>query len=340
MNYLDFPPFPAMGEKGPQVCESVRFYLAIIDDLPFEQVRVLSAHIQECASCAAEFRLLQRVTGMVAALPESAPSTRTNEAILAALRKQQRIAGSSARSHTERQPRDTPESFPAARRTITSRRRVGTLALVAALLLVLALGGVFLRGIIFPPNNSWAFQLPANLSWSGYVLHYTETRADARGKLYQVEVYQDLGTEQMHIESSMPGEFDVVVITDNQTMLGKDMMHHVAQMGNAVENWAVDGSLFDLTQLRQDLANHSAVYLGKASFQGQEVYRIRASNGQVLLLNRQYLPVSVLRDVTGPGTGVPVYKTFALMTSTQVADSMWDMQIPPGFQMGQLPANS
>src|SRR5262249_25810748 len=125
---------------------------------------------------------------------------------------------------------------------------------------------------------------------------------------------------------------------DDSTMLGKDMMHHIAQMGSGVEPWAVDGSLFDLTRLRQDLATQHAAYLGKGRFQGQEVYQIRTGNNLVLLLDMRYLPIAVLRDFTGPGTGVPLYGTYDLLSSTQVSDAMWDMQVPADFRMGELPS--
>ncbi len=335
MNNLDLPPFPTMDEKGPQVCERVRFYLAIVDELSFEQVRILSEHIKGCAECAAEFQLLRQATHLVATLPESTPSARVDAAILAELQSRQRTARASIQLHPSKIAQETPRPF-AARSRVTRGR---AWALVAALLL-LAVASFFLHGLLFPSGQGEAFQLPANLSWNGYVLHYTQTREDAQGKPYQVEVYQDLGTNNMHIESSMPGKFDVVVVTDKSTMLGKDMMHHIAQMGNGVESWAVDGSQFELTLLRHDLATGRATYLGKGNFHGQEVYQIRTGNGQVLLLNMRYLPVNALRDFEGRGTSVPIYQTCELLLSAQVSDSMWDMQVPSGFQMGQLPANS
>ncbi len=333
MSYsIDFPPFPTPGARGPQVCASVRFYLAIIEDLPLEQTRILSEHLQTCPDCAAEFRLLRHATHLVAALPESAPSARVDKAILAA------VAGRNGRAQQLESEKQTEPRVPALRKGRSIRRRgAGVLALAAALL-VLVLAGALWRGLIFPASP--AFQLPANLSWNGYVLHYTQTRLDAQGQSYQVEVYQDLGTDQIHIESSMPGQFDVVVVATPSTMLGKDMMHHVAQLGSGVEGWAVDGSLFVLTRLRQDLTTHHATYLGQSTFEGQQVYQVRASNGQVLLLNQHYLPVGVLHSVSGPGSGVPVYDTYQLMLSAQVADSMWDTSIPPGFRMGELPSTS
>jgi hypothetical protein len=346
MNNLDLPPFPVLGSSGPQVCEAVRFYLALVDELPFEQVRILSEHVKGCAECAAEFHLLQQTTRMLASLPASTPSARVDNAIQAFLYSQQQAKSTPVplspaksapiRLQPTKQTSPLRQTLPARRH---SRRRVGTLALVAALLLALALGGVFLRGLIWPAtSNPTAFALPANLSWGEYVLHYVQTKIDAQGRSYQVEIYQDLGTNQMHIESKMQGEFDVVVVIDQQTMLGKDMMHHVAQEGNAVANWAVDGSTFDLGQLRQDLTTQHAVYLGQSTFANQPVYQIRTSNGQVLLLNMQYFPVNVLS--TSSSSGTPMYATFALVPNAQVSDAMWDMQVPSNFHMGELPTKS
>src|SRR5215468_4267438 len=85
MNQDELPPFPSMGEKGPRVCTAIRLYLAIIDDLPPEQVHILSTHIQGCEGCATEFRTLQQTTRLVASLPKSAPSAHIDEAILAAM---------------------------------------------------------------------------------------------------------------------------------------------------------------------------------------------------------------------------------------------------------------
>lgn len=336
MNQSDFPPFPVVDERGPRVCTAIRFYLAIRDDLPFEQVHILSAHVQECEDCAAEFRLLQQATSLVALLPESAPSAHIDEAILAKIQSWDtgHRVSTSAQFHPEN--RATARPFPSRKRMTGSWPWLG--GALAAALLLLVLAGISLHGLIFPANNTSTFQLPANLSWNGYVLHYTQTRTDTQGKNYQVEVYQDLGTHQMHIESTMSDQFDVVVVTDASTMLGKDMMHHVAQMGSEVEPWVVDGSLFDLAHLRQDLATQRAAYLGKGRFQGQEVYQVHISDNQVLLLNMYYLPVAVLRDFTGPGTGLSLYDTCELTPSAQVSETMWDMQVPSSFQMGELPS--
>jgi hypothetical protein len=335
MNNLDLPPFPMIDERGPQVCERVRFYLAIVDELPFEQVRILSEHIKGCTECATEFQLLRQATHLVATLPESTPSARVDAAILATLRTRQKTAHASLPLHPSNIA--LTRSRPSAAGKRVTRGKVW--GLVAALLLIVV-AGFFLHGLLFPSGQGEAFQLPASLSWNGYVLHYTQLRKDAQGKSYQVEVYQDLGTNNMHIESSMPGKFDVVVVTDKSTMLGKDMMHHIAQMGKAVASWAVDGSPFELAFLRHDLASGRAIYLGEGNFHGQKVYQIRTGNGLVLLLNLSYLPVNVLYNFEGQGSGVPLYQTCELLRSAQVSETMWDMQVPSGFQMGQLPANS
>jgi hypothetical protein len=339
MNEIDLPALPPMGARGPQVCAAVRFYIAIVDDLPFEQVHVLSEHIQSCEECATEFRLLQQVTHQVAMLPVSAPSAHVDTALLAAIQNRGAAPGSSIQLYTKRRRTALTQQRTSNQRRPGSRRWSGPLAL-AAVLVVLILAGAFLHGLLFPSNNAQAFQIPSNLSWNGYVLHYTQTIATSNGQSYQVEVYQDLGSNQMHIESTLPGQFDVVVVTDDQSMLGEDMLHHVAEMGGNAEHWVVDGSLFNLTTLRQNLSAQQIIYLGKETYQGQQVYLVRASNGQVLLLNIHYLPITVLTNYTGPGTGTSLYKTFILMQSAQVSDTMWDMQVPSGFQMGQLPARS
>lgn len=336
MNNTDFPPFPAPGARGQQVCEVVRLYLAIVNELPFAQVSILSEHIQTCKECSAEFHMIQRVTHMVATLPMSTPSAHVDRAILAAIQKRGETSHASVQLHAKNQEplvRRLPTRKP------TSHRRLISLALAAVLLLML-LAGVFFRGLIFSANNGQAFAIPKSLSWNGYILHYTQTKTDGQGQSYEVEVYQDLGTNQMHIESTMDGQFDVVVVTDAQSMVGEDMMHRVAQIGDGVAPWSVDGSMFDLAELRQDIATHKMNYLGIGTFQGQNVYMVRASDNEVLLLDMHYFPVNVLQNYNGPGSGLSLYKTFSLVPSAQVSDSMWDMTVPSGFQMGQLPAKS
>ncbi len=338
MNNLDMPPFPTPGTSGPQICEAVRFYLALVDELPFEQVRILAEHVKGCEGCAAEFQRLQQTTRLLATLPASVPSARVDNAILAFLHGQPPVKLASVQLHPEKQIAREPQTAHPKRRT-SARRRVGTLALAAALLLLLTLVVVtFLPRLLWPSSGSMsAFELPSNLTWSGYVLHYTETKNNMQGKQYQIEVYQDLGTNQMHIESTMQGKFDIVVVTDQQNMLGEDMMHHIAQEGGGVANWTVDGSMFELEQLRHDLATHRALYFGQSTFMGQQVYQIRMDNGQILLLNMQYLPVNALVNSSQANSNTSLYTTCELVRTAQVSDSMWDMQVPSNFRMGQLP---
>lgn len=339
MNDVEFLPFPTPGKKGPQICEAVRVYLAVVDDLPFEQVRVLSEHVQDCPDCSRDFRQMQQITRLVATLPESGPSARVDDAVLAAIKSRGKTRVPSGELRPTAQDPVTPRPLSMQRRA-SARRWSTAVGLVAALILLL-LGGAYARGLIFSQgNNSQALQLPNTLSWNGYVVHYTQTLKDSQGEAYQLEVYQDLQTNQMHIESTMPDKFDVVVVTDEQDMTGKDMMHHVAETGSDVERWAVDGSMFNLAHLRQDIDTHTMTYLGKETFQGNEVYMLHASDGEVLLLNAKYFPVNVLQNYQGPGTGTPVYATFDLMKSSEVDSSIWDMHVPSDFQMGQLPDRS
>jgi hypothetical protein len=72
-------------------------------------------------------------------------------------------------------------------------------------------------------------------------------------------------------------------------------------------------------------------------FHGQQVYRIRWSNGLVLLLDRHYWPVNVLRDAHGPGTGQPIYEMLTWFKVSQVPSTLWDIGVPAGFQLGRLP---
>jgi hypothetical protein len=95
--------------------------------------------------------------------------------------------------------------------------------------------------------------------------------------------------------------------------------------------------MFNLAEIRSDMKTSRAVFMDKDVFRGEAVYRIRCSNGLVLLLNMQYKPVNVLRGAVGPGTGEPVYDALALMPSSHVSSEMWDMRVPRGFKMGVLP---
>lgn len=325
MDNTDLPPLPRAGEVGPEVCAVVRLYLAIIDDLTVEQVELLSEHVVACAACGEEFSMLERATHLVGSFAASAPSPRVDAAIQAMMDAQQE--------------KRTPVALrrPAPQRRVPRRRAVWVVGeLVAAAVIVLALfaSGHFF-GLFGNTGQQQAFVIPSNLSWNWYVLFHTEKRVGAHGELYQVESYHDLGTGAMHVETTMDGQVDVVVVSDSHEMVGMDMIHHVAQMG--ADSWTVDDSLFDLSQLRHDLQTHAAVYLDTDTFKGQAVYRIRWKDGLVLLLDMHYWPVNVLRGAEGPGTGGPIYTSLKLMPSSEVPSSMWDMSVPRGFRMGQLP---
>ena len=318
MKNTDLPPIPRAGESGPEVCATVRVYLAVLDDLSPQQVDLLFQHVSRCAACTREYHLISSATHLVAGLPASRPSPRVDAAIMAAIAKP---AG--------KRPAKLVRAIPPRRRPAWL---IGQVAAVAVILLALLTTAHF---ISLAPGGPQAFQLPANLNWSGYVLYHSETRVDASGMQYQVVSYHDLGSDRMHVETVADGQLDVVVVGDQRAMLGEDMLHHVAQWGADV--WAVDDSPFDLAELRHELQTHTAVYLVKDTFKGQEVYRIRLQNGLVLLLDMDYWPVNVLQGATSSATGEPMYDSVKLLPDSQVSSSMWDMNIPTGFQMGTLP---
>ena len=179
--------------------------------------------------------------------------------------------------------------------------------------------------IAFAPSTANAFELPANLSWSNYVLYHSETRTGANGMVYHVESYHDLGSNNMHVEIVADGHVDVVVVGDDHAMLGMDMMHHVAQWN--ADAWAVDDSVFDLAELRHELQTKSAAYLDKETFRGQEVYRIQCKDGLVMLLDMNYMPVNVLQGSSSSDMARPMYDTLKLMPTSKMPASMWDMSI-------------
>ena len=319
----DLPPLPVRGDSGPQVCAVIQLYLALLDDLSPEQVQAVSRHLETCEHCTQELQRLQHTTRLVASLPTSLPSARVDQAILAALA-----------AHQEEQVQSQMHPFwsPGRMKRRARLRLLGQLAAAAVLMLAI-LTGIHLFSL--SPGAGSPFALPANLSWSDYVLYHSRAGIAAGGTPYHVDTYHDLGTGRMHVETVMDDMLDVVVVGDERAMLGKDMMHHVAQWDATA--WSVDDSAFDLAHLRNALQTRSAVYLGTGRFQRQEVYRIRYHNGLVLLLDMQYKPVNLLHGVEGSGTGESIYAVFKLMPVSQVPASMWDMSIPVGFHMGTLP---
>ena len=346
------PPLPKAGEYGPQVCSTVRLYLAILDDLSPRQVQLLREHVDNCADCARVHRLMQRTTRVFASLPESAPSPHVDQAVMSAIaaKSNRKIPTGATNGQNNRHAIPTPSYITSARRPRRSivgatlvvargggaalkSRAVKTAASVTlAVVLLLAL---FTTIHFSGSPTTQAFRLPSNLSWSGYVLYHSETRIDAHGLRYYVNCYHDLGSDSMHVETILPDHLDVIAVGNHHAMLGLDMMHHVAQWG--ANDWSVDETAFDLAEPRSDLDAHRAVYLDQDVFQGHAVYRVRARNGLVLLLDMHYMPVNVLRGAVGPGTGEPIYDSLMLMPPSHVSSSMWNMNVPAGFHMGTLP---
>jgi hypothetical protein len=320
MRNADLPPLPHGGVSGPRGCAAVQLYLAVLDDVSPEQAQLVLEHARGCAECGAELRLLRQVAPLVTAFAECAPPARVDQAVLAAI---------SARGQGPHRV--------LARRLLRERRPPWLMLLAAAaVLVVLTMTSFPLRSWLFSAPR--AFALPDNLSWSGYVLYHTETLVSRSGVRYHIRCYHDLGTGSMHVENTAGHDLDIVAVGADQELLGEDVIHHIAQWG--ANTWGVDDSLFDLEHLRADLQTHRAVYLGQETFQGQQVYRLRLSNGLVLLLNMHYLPVNVLRNASGPGTGQPLYQTLTMLPATQVPAAFWEARIPAGFRIGMLPARS
>jgi len=319
-NNTDLPPLPAPGQVGSEVCNIVRLYLAVIDDLPAEQVQLLNSHIMTCTACSEELRMLGRATRLVRSSAHSAPSPRVDKAV---------------RSVIDGHP--APQQPVTAFRPIPQRTRTRRLAwmlgeILAAALILALFASTHFFGLFGAPGAPQGFALPASLSWSQYVLFHSETRTGPHGEVYQVESYHDLGTGAMHVETKMADQLDVVAVSDGHDTLGMDMIHHVAAMG--AQQWSVDDSTFSLDTLRHNLQTRSDIYLGSATFQGKAVYRILSQDGFIILLDTQFLPVNLLY----PGTDKPVYTTLQFIPVSQVSSSMWNMNVPQGFHMGTLPA--
>jgi hypothetical protein len=320
MKHADLPPLPMGGDFGPSACATVQVYLAVLDDVSPEHAQLVFEHVKSCAECRAELRLLRQVAPLAAAFDECAPPARVDQAVMAAI---------SARGQVPH--------HVFAHRFIRERRSPWLMLLAAAAVLVMMTMTTFpLRSWLFSAPR--AFALPANLSWSGYVLYHTETLVGMSGVRYHIRCYHDLGTGFMHVETTAANDLDIVAVGAGQELLGEDLVHHLAQWG--ATTWGVDDSLFDLGHLRADLQAHRALYLGQETFQGQEVYRLRMSNGLVLLLDTHHLPVNVLRNASRSGTGEPLYLTLLMLHATQVPATLWNTRVPAGFQVGMLPMRS
>lgn len=335
-NLPNLPPLPPPGAYSPQVCEVVRLYLAVIRDLPPQVVEAVYAHVRICVGCTQEWHLLSHSTSLVGKLGVSAPSPRVDRAVSEAAHK----VYSSRRVITKVGPhlpfRATANGQPT--HQLSSRRRasIGIIgALAAAAVLILALFPMLHFLAPSTGGSNQAFALPPNLSWSGYVLFHSKLEMGSNGTPYRVETYHDLGTGRIHVETMMDGKLDVVAVGDTTSMLGMDMLHHVAQWG--ANAWGAEDSSFTLAILRSDMQAQRAIYLGKSSFQDQAVYRIRCSNGHILLLGMDYMPMNMLQSTSGTGSEQPMYDMFKLLPAAQVSESMWNMNVPPGFKMGTLP---
>jgi hypothetical protein len=316
----DLPPLPRAGDSGPAVCATVQLYLAVLDDVTPEQAQLVFEHVKSCAECRAERHLLSRVRPLATGSAEFTPPPRVDQVVMAAI-----TLTSQAPHHVF------------TRRFLRERRSPWLMLLAAAaVLVVMTMTMIPLLSALF--STPRAFALPANLSWSGYVLYHTETIVSATRVQYHIRCYHDLGTDFMYVETRAGRNVDIVAVGNEEILLGEDLIHHIAQWG--ANTWGVDDSLFNLGQLRADLQAHHAVYLGQGTFRGQEVYRIRMGNGLVLLLDTHYLPVNVLRNARGSGTGEPLYETLLMLPAAQVPAALWEARIPADFQIGMLPVRS
>jgi hypothetical protein len=289
-----------------------------------EQARVLFEHVRICSGCAAELRLMTLAT-YLASPADMSPPPQVDQVVRSAI---------AARNSTH---------FPEYLQTFRSLHShhlshthrflwlIGQVAAVVVLLTTLIVMQLW-HGSLATPR---AFTLPASLSWNGYVLFYHETKMGTNGMQYTVDCYHDLSTGHMHVETMAGSDLDIVTVGDDQTLLGEDLIHRIAQW-NAFA-WSVDDSMFDLAQLRSDLHASRALYEGSGVFHGQVVYRIRWKAGLVLLLNTHYWPVNVLRDTFGSGTGQPVYETLTWLKVSEVPSALWEIRVPAGFRMGDLP---
>jgi len=295
----------------------VQVYLAVLDDVSPEQAQLVFEHVKSCAECQAELRMLRRVALLVTDSAEFAPPPRVDQVVMAAIT----LKG------------QAPHHVFTRRFLREHRSPWLMLFAAAAVLVVVMLTTLQLPGALFSPPR--AFALPANLSWSSYVLYHTGTMLGTHGVQYHINCYHDLGTGSMHVETTSGIDLDIVAIGNDQVLPKQDLIHHIAQWG--ADAWGVDDSLFNLAQLRADLQAHRAIYLGLDTFQGKEVYRIRWRHGLVLLLDTHYLPVNVLRNASGPGTGQPLYETLMMLPMTQVPATLWNASVPAGFRVGMLP---
>ena len=345
MSTTSLPPLHPSDDYNANTCATMRLYLAVWNDLTPAQRNAALSHIEVCQRCQREQRLMNGVTLLLTTLEESQPSQRVDAAVMAAIaaRSQTHYQGvgnsdgifrsGSTRSTNSKQRM----SFAPQVSWSTSLRYVGIFIAAAVVLLA-----VFTTTRFVKQSSSSVFLLPATLSWSTYILYHTQKEHDPQGQEYQIESYHDLDSQQVHVETTQGSTLDVVYIgsMDNASpSLAMDEIHHVAQWNT--KTWSLDAtteSMFNLSTLRHELQDQSAVYADKDSFHGQTVYRIRCKNGLMLLLDTHYQPVNVLVGAVGVGTGEPVFDKLKLLPRGNFDNSMWNMQVPNGFTMGALPA--
>ena len=335
-NLPDLPALPALSvltTATPEVCSIIALYLAVWNDLTSEQQHMVASHVQICAYCTTEQQRLHTVTHLMQHMHESSPSARVDQAVAAAI---------ALRSHNGVYSTGRRSNGPFSGRMHASVNvafswRVTILVAAAAVVLLTVVTTVrFMKDS--PGPSSQAFLLPATLTWAGFVLYHSETRMGKNGQSYVVIAYHNMHDGHIHVETVQQGMLDVVAMSDQHETLGLDMMHHIAQWG--ADSWLVDESIFNLGTLQHELRVNHTMYLGMMQFHGVSVYRIRLDDGLVLLLDKQYMPVNVLRGVSNSGSGVgePLYDTLRMLKPAQVSSTMWDMHVPAGFTMGALPA--
>jgi hypothetical protein len=320
MNETHLPPLPSPNATGSDVCAVIRLYLAVWADLTEEQRQHISEHLRHCTACKAEQHLLEQVSRIVAGLEPSAPAARVDQAVMTAIAARGRSRLATAMPASGGSGKTPPRRSP---------WRLMSLVAVAVAVLFAAFATLhFARA---PSTAQRAFLIPTGLTWAGYVLYQVQDGLDKKGNSYRIVTYYNLGNKDMNVETVMDGSLDVVMVSDTRKALGLDMLHHVAQWN--AHAWGSDESMFDLNELKNELARDQSAYLGTGNFAGERVYRVRCTDGFIMLLDRHYMPVNVLRS-----NGTPLYETLEMLLPSQVPASMWDMSVPPGFRMGTLPA--
>ncbi len=323
---LQLPSIPPEG--SPDFCQVVSLYIAVWSDLPPAQARRIMAHVRSCPTCMREYQQIRQASTLVASLAVSEPSAHVDQAVMNAIYAQ-RTPGKKVIPINRRVSTISLSRRPDFRHARPRTALIGVAAAAAVLLIALA--------ALIPsltPHQQQTFALPKSLPWSQEVVYYTQTETNAQGQQYQVKTYHDMTDDMTNSETTMSNSLDVVVVQDTKQSLALDMMHHVAQWN--AHSWQSDASIFEnLSNLRADLADGKATYLGKGTFNNQPVYRVRWGDS-VLLLDMNYMPVNVLQS----SSQQPLYQNVQWFASKQVPDSTWEMSVPSGFHLGQLPAKS